>query len=74
MKYIYYYGTEEDKENITIDTFPTYDPTDSSFHGDWALYYATWFYFTENGENETAVGNWWYFDTDGKTIIQKIVE
>ena len=34
---------------------------------------ANTFYFTSNGAGETAQGNWWYFDTDGKTIIEKVV-
>ncbi len=34
---------------------------------------AAWYYFTSNGSSETASGNWWYYDTDGVTIIEKIV-
>ena len=33
---------------------------------------ATWYYYTENGENEVETGNWWYYDTDGTTIIEKV--
>ena len=28
--------------------------------------------YTENGENEVETGNWWYYDTDGTTIIEKV--
>ena len=35
---------------------------------------ATRYYLTTNGASETASGNWWYYDTDGKTIIEKVVE
>ncbi len=35
---------------------------------------ATWYYFTSNGASETAQGNWWYYDTDGTTIIENVVE
>ena len=35
---------------------------------------ATRYYLTVNGASETASGNWWYYDTDGKTIIEKVVE
>ena len=35
---------------------------------------ATWYYFTSNGANETNKGNWWYYDTDGVTIIEKVIE
>ena len=34
---------------------------------------ASWYYFTSNSENETNQGNWWYYDTDGKTIIEKVI-
>lgn len=34
---------------------------------------AKWYYFTENGKNETQKGDWWYYDTDGviKTLVKK---
>ena len=33
----------------------------------------SWYCYSENGQNEQSAGNWWYYDTDGKTIIEKIV-
>ncbi|MCR5112517.1 MAG: leucine-rich repeat protein [Acholeplasmatales bacterium] len=52
---IYYYGTEEEKNQITIS-------------GDSNSYFdnATWYYFTEYGSSEAAYGNWWYFDNNNK--------
>ncbi len=31
------------------------------------------YYFTANGENETASGNWWYYDADNN-IVEKVVK
>ncbi len=32
-----------------------------------------WYSFSEFGELERESGNWWYYDNDGKTIIEKII-
>ena len=51
-----------------------YSGTISSYdQGNDILTSATWYYFTSNGADETNSGNWWYYDTDGVTIIEKIV-
>ena len=59
---IYYEGSPADKANIAIDS-----------HNNEALEDATWYYFTENGENETKPGHWWYYDEWGYTKIEKVV-
>ena len=61
LEKVYYTGTETQKANINIDERNT------------PLTNATWYYFTENGADETAAGNWWYYDTDNTTIIEKVV-
>jgi len=60
---VYYKGTPSQWNDITID---------SSFND--PLTNATRYYFTNNGASEMTVGNWWYYDTDGVTIIEKVVE
>ena len=60
---IYYKGTSPYEETITLIG------SSSEY-----LINATWYYFTFNGSNETEYGNWWYYDSDGITIIEKVVE
>ncbi len=59
---IYYKGNATNKEQIEIDS--RVSKMDSFKE-------ATWYYFTNNGSNESSLGNWWYYDTDGVTIIEK---
>ena len=60
---VYYKGTSPYTDTITsIGLYNEY------------LINATWYYFTSNGESETKSGNWWYYDTDGETIIEKVIE
>ena len=33
---------------------------------------ATWYYYSENGINETRKGYWWYYNDNG-TIVEKII-
>ena len=55
---VYYGGNAEDRANINM-----LSSTDS-------INDATWYYFTENGEEETEPGHWWYYDVDGHTRIE----
>ncbi len=59
---VYYKGTSSYTDTIT--SIENYNQS---------LTRATWYYFTSNGVNETVSGNWWYYDTDGKTIIEKVI-
>ena len=59
---VYYKGTSSDTDTIT-----------SIADHNQSLTSATWYYFTSNGSKETVSGNWWYYDTDGKTIIEKVI-
>jgi hypothetical protein len=59
---VYYKGTSSYTDTIT--SIGDYNQSLTS---------ATWYYFTSNGADETASGNWWYYDTDGKTIIEKVI-
>ena len=60
---VYYKGTSSEWATITIDSL-----------GNDYLTNATRYYFTNNGANEITKGNWWYYDTDGTTIIEIVVE
>ena len=64
---VYYKGSKSQYETILKDNI-----SDSS--SSYLFRYTTWYYFTSNGANETASGNWWYYDTDGVTIIEKVIE
>ena len=61
LEKIYYKGSPKTRKKIIL--------SDSNE----PLIKATWYYFTENGDNETQKGSWWYYDTDGITIIEKII-
>ena len=61
---VYYLGTQSQWNGISISK------TNSSNSN---LTSASRYYFTENGDGETASGNWWYYDADG-TIVEKVVE
>jgi hypothetical protein len=58
---VYYKGTFTTKEKIKISI------------GNDSITNATWYLFTRKGLKETMPGNWWYYDTDGITIIEKII-
>lgn len=58
---ILYEGTEEDRALIDIGD------NNDNFES------ATWYYFTENGEDETRPGHWWYYDQWGYSRIEKTV-
>ena len=60
---VYYKGTISQWNSITIGS-----------NGNDALTNATRYYYTNNGASETTLGNFWYYDTDGVTIIEKVVE
>ena len=63
LEKVYYKGTSPYTDTITsIGQYNT------------ELSDAVWYYFTSNGASETNSGNWWYYDTDGETIIEKVIE
>lgn len=57
---VYYNGDSEGWSAMTIGTYNTY------------LVNATRYYFTANGDAESASGNWWYYDDNGN-IIDKMI-
>ena len=62
---VYYYGSRPYTDNIEIDS--TINNCNAS------IIDSTWYYYTSNGSDEVTSGNWWYYDSDGVTIIEKIV-
>ena len=61
---VYYKGTLSQWNDIGIYLF----------ENDFLIDATHFYYYTNNGASETAYGNWWYYDTDGVTIIEKVVE
>ncbi|MCR5741105.1 MAG: leucine-rich repeat protein [Gammaproteobacteria bacterium] len=60
---VYYFGTEEDKENINYINTNSNQP----------LINATWYYYNENALNETNPGNYFYFNESGE-VVERVVE
>ncbi|MBQ7250233.1 MAG: leucine-rich repeat protein [Bacilli bacterium] len=58
---VYYKGTAPYSATLTIRPDGNYLVRNESI----------WYYFTENGEGETASGQWWYYDASG-TIVEKV--
>ncbi len=56
-----YFKGDKDNNNLALDT-------PSSEFGN-----ATIYYFTTSGKDETAVGNWWYYD-DLNNIVELVIE
>lgn len=56
---IYYYGTQPYSDSIEIA-----ERNDSITD----TQYSIWYYYTENGENELNIGNWWYYDNQGNIV------
>lgn len=61
IKKVYYFGNEKSRNKIIVRS-----------NNDFLLS-AKWFCFTKNGSKERKIGNWWYYDTDGITIIEKCI-
>ena len=58
---VYYKGTAPYSDTLTIRPDGNYLVRNESI----------WYYFTENGEGETASGQWWYYDGSG-AIVEKV--